>query len=73
MIELLAIGFFLCVGLCMLLALPLMLLAGLCKLVFALILLPFKLLGALFSAGAGVFGALFKGLAGHMFDDDLQV
>ena len=42
--------------------LPLILLAILLKLVFGLILLPFKFLGAVASVGASILGAIAKGL-----------
>jgi hypothetical protein len=62
MIELLIFSLFVIVGLCLLVALPVMLVGMALKLLFGLVLLPFRVLGAVFGALAGVLGGLFKGL-----------
>lgn len=50
------------IGLGLLIALPFLLVAGLVKFLVMLILLPFRLLGAVFGAITGVLGAVFGGL-----------
>jgi hypothetical protein len=62
MLEILALGLMFFVGLFALVALPFLLLGGLFKLVIMLILLPFRVLGAV----AGALGAVAVGL-GKLF------
>jgi hypothetical protein len=62
MIELLVLGLILTVGLCLLIALPLMIVGAALKLLLGLVLLPFRLLGALFGVIAAVIGGLCKGV-----------
>jgi hypothetical protein len=62
MLELLAFGLMVTVGLVLLVLLPLLLVGAVLKLVLGLVLLPFKLLGALLHAVGAVLGGLFKGL-----------
>ncbi len=66
MIELLVIGGLCLVGLflCFLILIPLMLVGAVIKLVFGLLLLPFRLLGFAVGAGVSVVALLFKGLFG---------
>lgn len=66
MIELLVIGGLCLVGLflCFLILIPLMLVGAVIKLVFGLLLLPFRLLGFAVGAGVSVAALLCKGLFG---------
>ena len=73
MIELLVFGLMLCVGLCLLVVLPLMLVGVFLKVLLALVLLPFRAVGALFGVTGVVIGGLFKGLFGLCFaTEDMQ-
>ena len=66
MLKMLVIGLvalvLLPVGLVLVVLLPLLLIGGALRLLVALLILPFKVLGALFGAAGAVFAAAFKGL-----------